>query len=253
MSVQLTIHQSGSAREDFFKPGIRYEFEQVPILLGGKSAQCPIPGAEADLAQISREKNNFVIECLTSEPVVEVQGKTLRLGDKLVLNSGERMTINSCPTNFYVSFGKSPVSWQSRALAWLAKIGIAIVMLIQLFCIFLLPKLLNRGEFWSGQQMRLNIISRTDQLRKDMQSIDNPDPIAKMLLQAYQRDLMTRTTYLRAHSENLTRPQRKKMQQSLGEVEEQVRFLQKAQLNATLPALQIDRPIVDIIEKVEYE
>jgi hypothetical protein len=253
MSVQLTIHQPDSAKEDFFKPAIRHEFAQAPILLGAEDAQCPIPGAEGDLARIVRDKRSFIIECLTSKPVVEWQGKLLRIGDKQILRSGDRLTINSCPVNFYLNFSKSPVSWQSNAFAWLAKFGIATVITIQLFCIFLLPKLLNRGQFWSGQQMRLDIISRTDQLRKEMQATDNPDPVAKMLLQAYQRDLLSRTTYLRTHSENLTRSQRKKMQQALGDIEEQVRFLQNAQLSGTLPALQIDRPIADIIEKVKYE
>ncbi len=253
MPVQLTIRQPGTTKEDFFKPATRYEFEQTPILLGDQQSQCPIPGANENLLRINSEKHAFILECLTNKPLVEFRGKTLKKAERQVLHSGDCLTLCSCPVNFYVCFPKSPVSWQSNALALLAKFGIATVLVVQLFCIFVLPKLLNKGQFWSGQQMRLNIMSRTDQLRKEMQSHDNPDLIARLILKSAQQDLMLRTTYLRANSETLTRSQRKKMLQALSDLEEQVQFLKTSRLTGTLPGLQIDGPISEIIEKANHE
>lgn len=253
MFVQLTIHQPGAAKDDFFKPAKRCEFEQNTIVLGGKEAHCQIPGAEENLAEISREKNKFLLKCLSKTAMVQANGKKMQLGEKRVLHSGDLLTLCSCPVNFYVSFKKSPVSWQSNAFAMLAKTGIAIVLFLQLICIFILPKLLNRGQFWSGQQKRLNIIARTDQLRKNMQEIDNPDPIAKIIIKACQQDLAQRTTYLRAYSAPMTRSQRERMWQALEEVEKQMQFLKTARLDGTIPPLKIDRPIADIIEKSKHE
>jgi len=253
MPVQLTIHQPGTTKEDFFKPGTRYEFEQAPILLGNEQSQCPIPGATENLLRIHCEKNVYVLECLTRKHLVEFRGKTLKNAEKQVLHSGDRLTVCACPVIFYVSFPRSPVSWQSNALALLARCGIAMVLVLQLFCIFVLPKLLNKGQFWSGQQMRLNIISRTDQLRQEIHSNENPDPISRLILKSFQQDLQQRTTYLRANSERLTRSQRKKMLQALSDLEEKVQFLKNSHLTGTLPVLQIDRPVAGIIEKVKHE
>ena len=253
MLVQLTIHPPGTAKEDFFRPGTRYEFEQTPILLGNEHSQCPIPRANENLLRISSENDAFILECLTSNPLVEFHGKTLKKAEKQVLHSGDRLMVCTCPVNFYVSFPRSPVSWQSHSLAWLAQLGIALVLIVQLFCIFVLPQLLNKGQFWSGQQMRLNIISRTDMLRKELQANENPDPLARLILKGYQQDLMRRTTYLRAHSETLTRSQRKKMLQALRDLQEQIEFLKTSSLTSPLPSLQIEQPVADIIKKANHE
>ena len=253
MLVQLTIHPPGTARDDFFRPGTCYEFEQTPILLGGAQSQCPIPGASENLLRISSDNNTFTLECLTNNPLVEFHGKTLKAAEKQVLHSGDRLMVCNCPVNFYISFPRSPVSWQSNLLALLAKLGIALVLLLQLFCIFVLPHLLNKGQFWRGQQMRLNIISKTDMLRKELQANENPDPLVRLILKGYQQDFMRRTTYLRAHSEVLTRFQRKKMLQALDDLQEQIEFLKTGTLTSTLPALQIEQPVADIIKKANHE
>lgn len=253
MPVQLTIQQPDTAKENFFRPGTRYEFEQNCILIGNQQSQCPIPGATENLLRINREKNAYILECLTDKPLVEFRGKRMGKAEKQVLRSGDRFTACSYPINFYITFPKSPVSWQSNSLALLTKFGVAFVLVLQLFCIFVLPKLLNQGQFWRGQQMRLNITFRTDKLRKEIQSFDNPDPVARLILKGFQQDLMRRTTYLRANSERLTRSQRKKMLQALSDLEEQVQFLKTSQLTGNLPKLQIDRPVAEIIEKVHHE
>ncbi len=253
MPVQLIIHQPGTANEALFKAASRYEFEQTPILLGNEQSQCPIPGATENLLRISSEKNSFTIECLTQQPLVEFHGKTLAKSEKQGLCSGDRLTVCSCPVNFYVTFPRIPVSWQSNALALLVKLGIALVLVVQLFCIFVLPKLLNQGQFWSGQQMRLKIIASTDNLRKEIQANENPDPLARMILKGYQQDLLERTTYLREHSETLTRSQRKKMLQALRDLDEQIQFLKSSRLSGTFPSLQIEQAVADIIEKSNHE
>ena len=253
MLVQLTIHPPGTAKEDFFRPGTRYEFEQTPILLGNEHSQCPIPRANENLLRISSENDAFTLECLTSNPLVEFHGKTLKKAEKQVLHSGDRLMVCTCPVNFYVSFSRSPVSWQSHSLAWLAQLGIALVLIVQLFCIFVLPQLLNKGQFWSGQQMRLNIIFRTDQLRKQLYSVKNQDPLIQLITKNYQQELLQRTAYLREYSEVLTRSQRKEMLQALTVLEEQAAFLEKANIVSNLPQLEIDLPVAKVIEKTKNE
>jgi hypothetical protein len=90
-------------------------------------------------------------------------------------------------------------------------------------------------------------------LRKELQANENPDPLVRLILKGYQQDLMRRTTYLRAHSEVLTRSQRKKMLQALDDLQEQIEFLKTGTLTSTLPPLQIEQPVADIIKKANYE
>ncbi|MFA6928717.1 MAG: hypothetical protein WCT05_00205 [Lentisphaeria bacterium] len=253
MSVQLTIRQPGSTQEALFRPAALYEFEQSPILLGGPQGSCPIPETSQPVGRITVENETYVLESLVSDSAVQYHSKTLKKHEKQVLRSGDCFTLCGCPVTFYLNYPKTGVSWQSNTLAGLAKFGIGLILVLQVFCIFVLPNFLKKGQYWSGQQMRLNIIFKTDQLRKQLHSIKNPDPLVQLITKEYQQELLQRTAYLREYSEVLTRSQRKNMLQALTDLEEQIPFLEKARIASTLPQLQINRPVAEIIEKTKHE
>lgn len=253
MPVQLTIRQPAAKQETLFRPAALYEFEQAPILLGGPQGSCPIPGSSRPLARITVENETYVLESLVSDSTVQYHSKALKKHEKQVLRSGDCFTVCDCPVTFHLSYPKRGVSWQSNALAGLAKSGIGLILVLQVLCIFVLPSFLKKGQYWSGQQMRLNIIFRTDQLRKQLYSVKNLDPLIQLITKKYQQELLQRTAYLREYSEVLTRSQRKKMLQALTDLEEQADFLAKASIVSNLPQLEIDLPVAEIIEKTKNE
>ncbi|NLF94814.1 MAG: hypothetical protein GX564_13085 [Oligosphaeraceae bacterium] len=255
MTFQLTIHPGSSSPEDSFAPGRLVTFphpQNDPVRIGaGEHCQCRLPDGPAECLQIScGSTGKYAVESLPGCPATLNQQPLL--GQPL-LRSGDWLEIPGWKIRFFLLYPRAGQSWRSDALGRLTKAGIALVLAAQVLLIFILPHQLKDGNFWYGQQLRLSIVEKTDDLRRAIRNCRSSDPIVQALLAEYEQELLRRTRYLRRNTDALTRRQRTDMLTALNRIEQDILLLEKAQLVPVPPALDLDRPVKEIIENIAYE
>lgn len=255
MTFQLTIHPGNSSPEESFAPGRLVTFshpQNEPVRVGaGEHCQCRLPDGPAECLQISRgNAGKYAVESLDDCPA---QLNQQPLFGQQLLRSGDLLEIPGWKIRFFLLYPRAEQSWRSDALGRLTKVGIALVLVAQVLLIFVLPRQLKDGNFWYGQQLRLSIVEKTDDLRRAIRNCRSSDPIVQALLAEYEQELLRRTRYLRRNTDVLTRRQRTDMLAALNRIEQDIRQLEKAQLVPVPPALDLDRPVKEIIENVAYE
>ncbi len=255
MAFQLTIQPKSNPAEPehFFAPGKLFTFSQTPVLIGSaQHCQCQLPDGAEECLQINSSDNGkqYTIEsranCRATLNQQELIGQRK-------LRSGDQLEVDNWKISFFLLYPRASHSWYSDVLGRLVKIGCALVLAMQFLLIFVLPEKLKDGNFWYGQQQRLAIIEKTDDLRRAIRGIDSPDPLVQALLEEYEQELQARTRYLRLQSERLTPRQRKVMLASLERITQDLEQLQATTLTPPPPALDLDRPVKKIIENIAYE
>ncbi len=251
MAFQLTILPHSDVPEQVLQPGRVLTFPTGPVLVGGSPrCHCRLPGSNNECLRITGSGDKYTAESLPAS--------TVSLNQKILtgmreLRSGDLLEVSGQQIRFFLVYPRVNYSWQSNALANLAKISIALVLVLQFALMFILPELLKDGDFWHGQQMRLTIIDKTDDLRQDIRKIDSNDPIVQALLLEYEQELLGRTRYLRSNAERMNRRQRPAMLAALNRIENDIRLLQNIVLTQPPPQLNLEQPVTEIIEKISYE
>jgi hypothetical protein len=247
MSIQLTIRVLDTDTPHFSGPAQRLEFTRLPVSLGGPDCDVALPGLQGELALITQDEEGFFLQCRAATELVLAQQR-LAAPEKRRLKHGESFRLQAYEIVFYRRFARVALSWQSGFLAAAVKYGIALILLLQLFAITLLPGLMKEESFWLGQRMHLDISAKSDRLREMLQKADSKDPIVQTMQQAFKQELQQRTRYLRRHSQDMSRAQRRRMLQALQSIENELLALQESNIYGIYPQPELQTRIIEIIQ-----
>ncbi|MBO7741878.1 MAG: hypothetical protein J6S21_04925 [Victivallales bacterium] len=247
MAFQLIIrNESDSSVGDFFRRGKRIEFQELPFIFPGDLLPEGVRLQLTDAGDGRHARLHFSGGC-----ALTVNGEAVNPGDApRALRSSDRICCQGTVIRFYELHGRPAVSWRANALGWLARIGVAAVVLLELFAIFALPSTLKHQQHWLAESEMQEIAWHTDVLRRKMARLDSRDPLVNTWLNAARDELVLRIRYLREHGKALDGAARQKMLQDLKQLDQIVeRVAGTALRQEQEQSIKLDETIRQILEE----
>jgi hypothetical protein len=255
MSWQLILRrecQSGT-EEELFLPCRRYDVQSLPFTLPHEAdGELSLPTElqlrlEADDAQ----KNGACALLWNGQA-----GITVRLNDSaeaasspLKLRNGACVYIgDKWQLRYYQIHGRPGICGSANALGTLARCGIVLVLLAQLFAIVGMPILLYYTGVFKNESQRQELSYRTDQTRKRLNKIESHEPVMSAYLELLRTELNDRVRFLRRNGASIAPEEQQAMLDNLTRLDSLIDRLQKSPSKDAAP--QIDLKLDDGVQRV---
>lgn len=248
MPYQLLIRdENETTLEELFARGKTLEVPSLPYELD------EIPGAVLRIEPAVKGAANGTAALSLLSGTAELNGEAVSAGAApMRLRNADRITAGGKVIRFYQLHGRPGVSWQANAMSWVARIGVAAALIIELFALFVWPVILTHSDRWRRQREIQEIFYAADALRSRLAKADSRDVITAAWFDAVRNELADRVRYLRDNADELDSRARKEMLANLTELSAVVSRMEKraeVPANTGSPELNLDTPIRNIIEE----
>ena len=211
MAWQFTIRNaSEETLEECFAHGTRCEAPSLPFVLDDKESRAFPAGIRLRFEAAGREA-----VVVPEGGAVVVDGVELAEGVSQLLHHGTRIVVGGVAVNCYRVFGRPGVSFGANAVGWLARLGLCVVIVLELFAFVGMPLWIRRGEHWKRQVELQEILWQTDELRKRIGKLKFHDGLLEAWRDALLREFDGRIRYLRRHGGDMSRAECQAMLEDL--------------------------------------
>jgi len=244
MPYQLTIKKDGKTSAEIFARATCREFDQEIVTIGDESCDCPVPGTTGAL--VTLRSVGKAVQIMSCNEGVLANGRVPAVGDSL--NSGAVLLVNGYAIRFQQLRERAKVSRSSVLLAKSARTIVGVCLVCELLLMLVVPEIMQRGSFWSGQIKRLEIVKSVDNLEDELEKFTPHDPVRQALTLTIASELLSCKRYLRDNAADLAPSQRRAMLNNLEQWQKTIAWLKETdQILPPLPELDFDNSVKNII------
>lgn len=225
--------------------------DRLPLVIGGAGTASLLPELSAPQAEIfAREGCLFL--------------RQYRDGSCQPLADGSSFTLDDVHFRLMLSPSYPGQSWTARLQETMFGLTVAVLILLQVLTVTVLPDMLKESTLWDNQSARMllnrKIHELTDVIRDHLRRDELaeapaalPDPVAQALLRQLNQEVMDMARYLRRHSDQMTRSQRRRMLADIEKVRQGIDLLMSRPPLPPLPSVQLDQSVKNIIQHHQHE
>lgn len=240
MAFRLAVQNKDDAsRQSFF-----YDDAQVCIGDGGDLVLEGFAGKFEILA----EGSAYFIKNIAGE--LRCHGEVLESSALSPLKSGAELMAGKFVFNFYISHKRVRMSHKNNAMGTLAKILMVLVVLVELFIVFLLPERAKSSELFVKSEFRGRSVLLLDVLRRSVSEgttlYKASSPVIQGLIKLIKVNLDKTAWYLRENADYLNEAEIKQLHADLLSYEKLIARLGERRDLDKLPELS-DKTLLEVV------